>query len=128
MQSENNRISELINQSLKNLSSLIDVNAVVGKPIESFEGDTIIPVSKVTFGVISGGGEYGKVNIFKNGSDLPYSAGNGNIVSLKPCGFLIKSNGEYKVLSVGTNNYDAILDKATDFLTKISIKDNNYEN
>ena len=123
MNLENNRISELINLSLKNLSDLIDVNTVVGKPITSFEGDTIIPVSKVTFGVLSGGGEYGKVNLFKKGSELPYSAGNGNVVSLKPCGFLIKTNGEYKVLSIGASNYDSILDKATDFLTKISIKD-----
>lgn len=124
MNLENNRISELINLSLKNLSELIDVNTVVGKPITSLEGDTIIPVSKVTFGVLSGGGEYGKVNLFKKGNELPYTAGNGNVVSLKPCGFLIKSNGEYKVLSIGSSNYDSILDKATDFLTKISIKDN----
>ena len=124
MGSENNRISEIINSSLKNLSNLIDVNTVVGKPINGFDNDVIIPISKVTCGVLSGGGEYGRVNLFKSGKDLPYSAGNGNVISIKPCGFLIKSNGEYKVLSVGTGNYEGILDKATDFISKISITEN----
>lgn len=125
MRLEDEKIINVINTALRNISALIDVNTVVGKPITSLEGDTIIPVSKVSFGVLSGGGEYGKVNLFKKGSDLPYSAGNGSIVSLKPCGFLIKSNGEYKVLSVGTTNYDAIIDKASSFLDKIIVNEEN---
>ena len=116
---ENKRISEVIDNALKNMRNLVDVNTVIGSPIKSDEGDVIIPVSKVTFGILSAGGEYGKVNILKNSSDLPYSAGNGTVVSIKPCCFLIKSHNEYKVASIGTSNYDAIIDKVSDFFEKI---------
>lgn len=117
---EFDRINDIIENSLKNLQSLVDVNTVIGTPITTDTGDCIIPVSKVVFGVLSGGGEYGKINIFKNGSDLPYSAGNGSLVSLKPCGFLIKTGGEYKVLSVGVSAYDAVVDKLSDFFEELN--------
>ena len=129
MQSErNNRISNVVDNALKNMQNLVDVNTVVGTPVETDTGDCIIPVSKVSFGVLSGGGEYGKINIFKSSSDLPFSAGNGTIVSVKPCAFLIKSDGEYKVLSIGTGNMEAVIDKVADFLTNMQSGDKNEEN
>lgn len=125
MQNENNRINSVVENALKNMQSLVDVNTVVGTPINTDNGDCIIPVSKVTFGVLAGGGEYGKINIFKGSSDLPFSAGNGTIVSVKPCGFLIKSDGEYKVLSVGVTSYDAVIDKVTEFFENLQKGDKN---
>ena len=62
---EHNRINNVIETTLKNLSNVIDVDMVIGKPITSKDGTTIIPVSKITVGVIAGGGEYGKVMLFK---------------------------------------------------------------
>ena len=125
MQNDDNRIASVVNNALKNMQNLVDVNTVIGTPISTDDGDCIIPVSKVSFGVLSGGGEYGKINIFKGSSDLPFSAGNGTIVSVKPCGFLIKSDGEYKVLSVGITTYDAVIDKVTDFLENMQKEDKN---
>ena len=125
MQSENNRINSVVENALKNMQNLVDVNTVVGTPIKTDNGDCIIPVSKVSFGVLAGGGEYGKINIFKGSSDLPFSAGNGTIVSVKPCGFLIKSDGQYKVLSVGITSYDAVIDKVTDFFENLQKGDKN---
>ena len=71
--------------------------------------------------MLSGGGEYGRVNVFKKGSDLPYSAGNGAIVSVKPCGFLVKNKGDYRIISVADGAYEKLLDKASDFI--IGLKD-----
>lgn len=123
-QKENNRINNIIETALKNIGALVDVNTVIGKPIKTEDNDKIVPISKVTLGVLSGGGEYGKVTIFKSNSDLPFSAGNGAIISVKPCGFLIKdANNDYKFISVDNNPYQKILDKATDILT--SIEDSN---
>lgn len=120
-----NRILNIVENSLKNLQNIINVDTVIGSPITSDNGDVIIPVSKVSFGVITGGGEYGKVNFFKTAKDGPYSAGNGSVVSVKPCAFLIKSGADYKVVSVGTNNYDALIDKVTDFFEKIQSGEEN---
>nr|MBO4517789.1 sporulation protein YtfJ [Clostridia bacterium] len=125
MQSEN-RINSVVENALKSVRDLVDVNTVVGTPIKTETGDCIIPVSKVSFGILSGGGEYGKIKIFKNSSDLPFSAGNGTLVSVKPCGFLIRTeDGEYKVVSAGYGAYDAMFDKVVDFFENLTAGDEN---
>ena len=118
---ENNRINQTVKTALENLKSLVDVNTIIGKPIKTENGELLIPFSKVTVGVLSGGGEYGRVNIFKKGSDLPYSAGNGAIISIKPCGFLYKeSNSNYKILTVANGHTEKLFDKAIDFFTDLN--------
>ena len=119
LRNDSDKINKTIETALQNLSAMVDVNTVVGKPIKSDNGEYIVPISKVTVGVLAGGGEYGKINIFNKGSDLPYSAGNGAIVSMKPCGFLIKEGDKYKILSVADNPYEKLLEKATDFISEI---------
>jgi len=62
--------------------------------------------------------------VYKKGKDLPFSAGNGAIVSLKPCAFLIKTaQNDYKILSVSTQPIEKLIDKIGDFLDK-STKEN----
>ncbi len=126
MQSEQrkNKINKVIETTLKNLNGLIDVNTVVGKPISTDNGEYILPISKVTVGVLMGGGEYGKLNIFKKNEDLPYSAGNGAIISVKPTGFLIKENGTYKMISVAESPYEKFVEKATDLINSITSEQN----
>ena len=120
---ENNRINKAIETALKNLSTMVDVNTVVGKPIKTENGEYVVPISKVTVGVLSGGGEYGKVGIFKKGSDLPYSAGNGAIISVKPCGFLLKDGEKFRIITVSENPYEKLIEKATDFIDNLKNKD-----
>ncbi len=117
-----NRINNIMETALKNLNSLVDVNTVVGKPIKTDDGDYIVPVCKITLGVLVGGGEYGKINIFKKSEDLPFSAGNGAIISIKPSGFLVKENNSYKVLSVSGTPYETLLEKTTDIIEKLKIE------
>lgn len=124
---ENNRIIKAIETAIKSLSTMVDVNTIVGKPIKTENGDYVVPISKVTVGVLAGGGEYGKVTIFKKGSDLPYSAGNGAIVSVKPCGFLLKEHDGYKMISVAENPYEKLLEKASDFIFELKKAPTNEE-
>ncbi len=120
LQNENNKINTTIETTLKNISNLIDVNTVVGKPIKTEDGEYVVPVSKVTVGVLAGGGEYGKVTVFTKDKDLPFSAGNGAIISVKPCGFLIKEGKKFKVITVSDNSFDKLMDKATDFIAQLN--------
>ena len=116
---EKTKINSAIETAIKNLGAIIDVNTVIGTPLKDEDGSVIVPVSKVTFGILSGGGEYGKINVFTKGADLPFSAGNGAIVSLKPCGFLVKNSGEdYKILSLPFGKYDGILEKAAELFSE----------
>ncbi len=122
---QDNRINQVIDTALKNVNNLIDVNTVIGKPYDIGTGELIFPISKVTVGLISGGGEYGKVGLFKTEKDLPYSVGNGSLISLKPCGFLIKNiTNDYTFISVGNSKYDVLIEKASEFLDKIQGNDN----
>ena len=122
MENKNNKIEEVVSTAMKNLSEIISSNAVLGKEISTVNGDTLFPVSKITFGVLSGGGEYGKTGIFSNGKCHPFSAGNGALVSVKPCGFLIKTSaGEYKLIN-SENSLDYFVDKVVDFVDKIKEK------
>lgn len=123
LEKQDNRINKVVETALKNISEILNVSTVVGKPIKTDDGDYIFPVAKVTLAVLSGGGEYGKINLFKKSSDLPYSAGNGAIVSVKPSGFLVKdNNANFKILSVKDNTYEKIFESATEFFSGITTK------
>lgn len=123
---DNNRLNDVLSSAIKNLSLITDVNTVIGEPIIGNNGEYIIPFSKITLGVMVGGGEYGKVSLFKKGKDLPYSVGNGSIVSIKPCGFLIKNNllDNFKILSIGDSSFDKIYNKVMDWVEKNNEKNN----
>ncbi len=115
----NDKINNVIETTLKSINDLIDVNTVVGSPIKNELGEYIVPVSKVTIGILVGGGEYGKIGIFKKGEDLPYSAGNGAIISIKPCGFLVKEEEKYKMISVANSASEKFIEKTTDLISNL---------
>jgi len=78
-------ISSVMQTALENIKDMVDVNTVVGEPVITGSGSTVIPVSKVSFGFVAGGGEY-----TKNDDPLkPFAGGSGAGVSLQPVGFLI---------------------------------------
>ena len=53
-------IGDLMQTTLENIKDMVDVNTVIGEPIPTGGGATIIPVSKVTFGFVAGGGDFDK--------------------------------------------------------------------
>lgn len=96
-----NKLEEIIRTSLENIRSMIDANTVIGTPISTDNGVTVIPISKVSVGYASGGVDF-------NGKDKPannpqnFGAGGGTGVSISPVGFLvIKSNGAVEMINIG---------------------------
>lgn len=96
-----NKLQEIIATSLENIRSMIDANTVIGAPITTDGGVTIVPVSKVTVGYASGGLDY-------NGKEKPanapqnFGAGGGTGVAISPVGFLvIKKDGNVDMINVG---------------------------
>ena len=81
---KNKKVEEMVETSLHNLNELVDVNTVIGKPIATSGGYQLIPVSKVTMGYLSGGGEYGEIKILKEDENYPFAGGSGAVVSLNP--------------------------------------------
>ncbi len=116
---EKNNINTVVENTFKGLGEMVDVNTVIGQPFDMDNGDKVFPICKVTVGTLCGGGEYGKIGFLDKQKNLPFSAGNGSIVSLKPCGFLIKSNDKYQILSVCEEPYERLFNKASEFLEKM---------
>ena len=74
---EKHPIESLMGTSMESIREMVDVNTVVGEPVHTQDGSTIIPISKVSFGFVAGGGEYGSVQAGENREDMPFAGGAG---------------------------------------------------
>lgn len=117
MATENNKIQEIIKESLENIRSIIDANTVIGTPMETSNGVTIIPVSKVTMGFASGGVDFdGKstTNANKN-----FGGGGGTGLSVQPVGFLVISHeGRVEMINVGQKAPKDTIEQVADLLER----------
>lgn len=105
-----NPIESIMNTTMENLKDMIDVNVVVGDAVETGAGATIIPISRVSFGFVAGGGEYGAQ---PSAPKLPFAGGTGTGVSVNPMGFLVVSEGQIKLLPA---QYYAPIDRIIELL------------
>ena len=80
---EQNKLQDMIRTSLESLRAMVDANTVVGTPINTPAGTTIIPISKVSVGYASGGTDFGKATSPKN-----FAGGGGTGLSVQPVCFL----------------------------------------
>ena len=115
---ENNKIKELTTAAMKDLSSMIDVNTVIGKPFTTPDGSTIIPITKVTMGFMTGGGEYGEIKTLKS-TDPPFAGGSGAVISVKPVGFLLSKNKGIKLISAENDVYTKLFQSAEEFIENL---------
>ncbi len=114
-------IENIMQTAMSEIKEMVDVNTVVGDPVISTDGSTIIPISKVSFGFVSGGGEYGEPK--ENSQDeskYPFSGGAGSGVCITPVGFLVVSEGDVRLLSVsGRTLIDQIVETVPHVITEI---------
>ena len=92
-------IESLMSTSMESIREMVDVNTVVGEPVATQDGSTIIPVSRVSFGFVAGGGEYAGTSVQMAGAGLPFAGGAGAGVSVHPVGFLVCSPSGVRLLS-----------------------------
>ena len=124
---QKNRISELFESSLDGIRELVDANTIIGTPIQTEAGTTIIPISKVSVGFAGGGNDYAGKNSAAVGKNN-FGGGGGTGVSVVPVGFLVVSaDGSVELLNINNpaNTADIgasienIVDKAPDIIAKI---------
>jgi sporulation protein YtfJ len=125
-------IQSLMSTTMENIKDMVDVNTVVGDPVQTSDGTTIIPISRVSFGFLSGGGEYnntrnGSANraddfgeetnsAYSGGGEMPFAGGTGAGVSVHPMGFLVVGNGNIKMLPT---NYATPIDRVMELLPQV---------
>ncbi len=123
MSEKNQKINALIGASLEKLDALADVNTIIGKPITTASGFQLIPFSKVTFGNLSGGGEYGDVKIVKETDGFPFAGGSGAVVSMKPLGFVLDDGKSCRILRITDEPVDNLIERAGEIVHDIMAKD-----
>lgn len=116
-------IEGLMKTAMENIKGMVDVNTVVGDPVETPDGTVIIPVSRVTCGFGAGGGElesHPKQNNESENELLPFfGGGSGAGVSVQPVGFLVVGQGQIRLLPVDGN---AIVDRLIDLAPQVILQ------
>ncbi len=95
MNEKKNSISTMMEASMGKIREMVDSNTVVGEPIVTVDGVTLIPVSRLSFGFGCGGGDYGK-------QQDKLGAGAAAGVRVEPMAFLVVKDGVTRMLPVGT--------------------------
>ena len=90
-------IETIMSTNMENIRDMIDVNTVVGDAVTPAEGTVIIPISRVSFGFVAGGGEYGLKTPQPAANDLPFAGGTGAGVTVQPMGFLVVKNDQVRL-------------------------------
>ena len=114
-------IPNMLENTIAKIREMVDVNSVIGTPITTADGVTIIPVSKVSVGFGGGGSEYVSKNA--NKQENPFGGGAGGGVSVTPIAFLIIKDGNVRMMPVAApanTTADRLVEMIPDTLDKVS--------
>jgi len=113
-------IQGVMETSMQNLRDMVDANTIIGEPIRTADGTTLIPVSKISFGFASGGSDF---STKKENPEQPYcfGGGSGAGVNITPISFLVVSpEGNVSMLPVTqTTVASSAVDKFVDSLPEV---------
>lgn len=124
-------IEILMETAMNSIKDMVDVNTIIGEPIETKNGMVIIPISKVSFGFAAGGSEFKGETIdeYKKKDKeeevqyrLPFGGGSGAGISINPVAFVIVSKDSIKVLPIEhTSAIDKLMDYVPDLMEKANL-------
>ncbi len=108
-----NKLQDIIKTSLESIRSMVDANTVIGNPINTNSGTTIIPISKVSVGYAQGGLDYTGKNEAANAAKVQnFGAGGGTGISVSPVGFLVvNASGDVDLINIGVNSANDPIDQ-----------------
>ena len=112
------KLPNMLESTIQKIREMLDVNTVVGTPITTPDGVTIIPVSKVSVGFGGGGSDFAT-----KASENPFGGGVGGGVKVSPVCFLVVKNGNVRMLSVpapANSTTERIVEMLPDTLDKIT--------
>ena len=127
-------IEGLMITAMNSIQDMIDVNTIIGEPIETSNNIVIIPISKVSFGFAAGGSEFKGETIdeyTKKDKEeaiqyrLPFGGGSGAGVTINPVAFLVIQTNNVKLIPV---NHTSSLDKLLDYMPDLIEKTNSMLN
>ena len=111
------KVENVLTNAIDGLKKMIDVDSVIGKPIVVSDSTTVIPVSKVSMGFVSGGSGFGNTP----GADN-FAGGAGGGVQISPIAFLVVTDGNVRLVNVSDspNDVDKLFTKIPEIIDQIS--------
>ena len=95
-------IENIMTTTMENIRDMVDVDTVIGEAIVTQDGSTVIPISRVSFGFVAGGGEYSCGSSSKamdaSSERMPFAGGTGAGVTIQPVGFLVSNASSVRLL------------------------------
>lgn len=116
---ENNPIGEIMRSTMEDVRNVLKVDTVVGDPIVTNDGITLVPISKISLGFGGGGIE---LNSKKSSEARPYGGGNATGVKIEPMGFLVIKEGTVRMINVtppASNTVDRIIDLVPQVMDRV---------
>ena len=127
----NHPLNEMMTSSMAKIKDMIDVNTVIGKPITTPDGVTLIPITKVSVGYGGGGSDFVTKNYPAN-RDNAFGGGAGAGVTITPMAFVVIRGESVRMLPVAEPASSAvgrivelvpdILDRAEDIVRQFKDK------
>ena len=109
-------LNDLLRITMDKVHEMVDTNTIVGEPIATPDGVTLIPISRVSLGIGCGGGDYGKVQ------PKDFGGGSGAGVKIEPVAFLVIREGSTRVLPVAMppmTTLDRVVEMMPDLVDKV---------
>lgn len=116
-----NPLNDLMRDGMDKVRAMVDTNAIVGQPISTPDGVTLIPISRVSMGFGGGGAAFG--NKKDATADGTLGAGIGSGVKIDPVAFLVVKDGHVRVMPVAlpaASTVDRIVEMVPDVVDKVS--------
>ena len=112
-------LRDVMNSTMEKVREMVDANNIVGAPITTPDGVTLIPISRVSFGFGSGGGDYGKPG------QNNFGGGGGAGVKIDPVAFLVIKDGVTRVMPVAVPPISTV-DRVIDLVPEVMDRVENY--
>ena len=112
-------ISDLMETTMQKVREMVDANTIIGEPVVTADGITLIPVSKLSFGFVGGGSDFPKKQEPQNG----FGGGIGAGVKIEPVAFIVAVGEKVKLMHVtppAENTLDKLIDTVPDVLEKVT--------
>ena len=115
----NHPIGDLMETTMQKIREMVDVNTIIGQPIQTGDGVTLIPISKVSFGFASGGSD---IQAKQQNQDKGFGGGSGAGVKIVPVAFVVVKGDNIRIMSISSSEtaVDKLVDSVPDMIDKIS--------
>ena len=114
-------LPNMLDNTIAKIRELVNANSVVGEPIVTNDGVTIVPISKISIGLGGGGSDF--VSKHQNQQENPFGGGVGAGIKVTPVAFLVIKEGSVRMIPVAApanTTVDRLVEMVPDTLDKIA--------